>query len=74
MYKLMLLSLVVMPSNAEAERSFSVQNRIKTRLRCSLSVNRLDQLIRLSYHGVPMEEFAFRQALEIYMLQPHRWY
>ena len=29
MYRLMLLSCVVMPSNAETERAFSVQNRIK---------------------------------------------
>ena len=74
LYKLMVLALVIMPSNAEAERSFSVQNRIKTRLRCRLTVEHLDQLIRLSYSGIPISDFHFDEALDNYMLNPHRWY
>ena len=74
MYRLMVLSLIVMPSNAEAERSFSVQNRIKTRLRCRIGIDQLDRLIRLSYAKVPIHEFPFHRALQEYMLRPHRWY
>ncbi len=70
----MALSLVVLPSNAEAERSFSVQNRIKTRLRNQIAVERLDKLIRLSYCGIKMEDFDYNAALELYMLDNHRWY
>ena len=74
LYKLMVLSLVIMPSNAEAERAFSVQNRTKTRLRSCLSAEQLDRLIRLAYHQVPLAEFNFQAALARYMAVPHRWY
>ena len=72
MYKLM--SLVVMPSNAEAERAFTVQNRIKTKLRTKLSITKLDQLLRLSYNDIPLNSFPFQMALENYMAHPHKWY
>ncbi len=67
-------ALVVVPSNAEARRSFSVQNRIKTKLRSHLSIGRLDQLIRLSYNKQEIIEFPFEAALEVFMEDPHRWY
>ena len=74
MYRLMVLSLVVMPSNAEAERAFSVQNRVKTRFRTKLTISHLDQLMRISYSRIPLQDFPFDKALEIYMETPHRWY
>ena len=74
MYKLMLLSLVVMSSNAEAERAFSVQKRIKTKLRTKLSITKLDQLLRLSYNDIPLNAFPFQRALDNYMAHPHGWY
>ena len=73
MYKLMVLCLIVLPSNAEAERVFSVQNWIKTKLRTSLQIERLDQLIRISYAKIPMEDFDWRTAVQIYQENPHRW-
>ena len=74
MYRLMVLSLIVMTSNAEAERSFSIQNRIKTRLRCCIGVDQLERLIHLSYAKISIQEFPFHPALQEYMLRPHRWY
>ena len=74
MYNLILLSLIVALSNDEAERSFSVQNWIKTKLRSHLTIEHLDQLIRVSYNQKPISEFDFKAALEQYMLKPHRWY
>lgn len=47
----MATSLCVMVGNAEAERVFSLQNHIKTQLRNQLSIDRLDKLIRIKYHG-----------------------
>ena len=61
--------------NAEAERVFSIQNRIKTRLRMSLTIERLDQLIRLSDTGGEtgdMEDFDFDTALHSFMLSAKR--
>ena len=68
----MTLVLVVLVGNAEAERVFSCQNRIKTKMRCSLTIQQLDKLIRLSYSNVPMREFDFAAAREIYFRQPRR--
>ena len=58
--------------NAEAERVFSVQNRIKTKLRAQLDLVTLDRLIRISYAKVPIEEFDFNEALEDFLQQPRR--
>ena len=48
MYNLMAFCIIVMVGNAEAERIFSIQNRIKTRLRINLT---MDQVIQLSGTG-----------------------
>ena len=45
MYRLMLLSCVIMPLNAVTENAFSVQNKIKSKLRTRLSINKLDQQV-----------------------------
>ena len=60
-----------MVGNAEAERVFSCQNRIKTKLRTNLTVHHLDQLIRLSYAKIPLEDFQFDEAAD-HFLQPNR--
>ncbi|CAH1245743.1 ZNF862 [Branchiostoma lanceolatum] len=71
-FKLMCCCLVVMVSNAEAERVFSCQNRIKTKTRTLLSIDQLDRLIRLSYARIPMADFDFAAAREDYLLAPRR--
>lgn len=70
MFKLMVLCLCVMVGNADAERVFSCQNRIKTRLRTRLTVEHLDQLIRMSYasHG----DLDINVALEHFLQRPRR--
>lgn len=73
-YKLMLLALTTMPSNAEAERVFSVQNRVKTKLRTRLGINILDELVRVSYAKTSGESLDLDRALEIFNELPHRWY
>ncbi|KAI8494056.1 hypothetical protein Bbelb_284030 [Branchiostoma belcheri] len=59
LFKLMCCCLIALVSNAEAERVFSCQNRIKTKTRTLLGIEQLDRLIRLSYARIPMPEFDF---------------
>ena len=72
MYRLFALALSVMVGNAEAERVFSVQNRIKTGLRNRLCIERLDQLIRVSYAKVNRDDFDFEAAHDQFMQMVQR--
>lgn len=72
MFKLMALSLCVMVGNAEAERVFSCQNRIKTKARTLLTISQLDKLIRLSYMGIPIEDIDYEAARVIFDQRPRR--
>ncbi len=64
MTKLIAICRVLPSSSVECERGFSTQNLIKTRLRCSLSIQALDHNMRLSLNGPKMTDFnpvpAFR--------------
>lgn len=71
-FKLMCCCLIVLVSNAEAERVFSCQNRIKTKARTLLCIEQLDRLIRLSYARIPMPEFDFAAARKLYLKAPRR--
>ena len=51
-----------MVGNAQAERIFSIQNRMKTRLRMNLTIEHLDQLVRLSNTEGMIESFDFDSA------------
>ena len=68
----MCCSLCVMVGNAEAERVFSCQNRIKTKLRTLLSVDNLDKLIRLSYSRLSFEDFPFQDAINNFLQNRNR--
>ena len=57
MTKLLAFSRVLPVSSVECERGFSTQNLIKTRLRCSLSIENLDRLMRISINGPSVEDF-----------------
>jgi hypothetical protein len=72
--QLMVLTLTMIPSNAEAERVFSVQNRVKTKLRTRLGINILDELVRVSYSKTSGESLQLDTALAIFNKKPHRWY
>ena len=47
MTKLMSISRVLPASSVECEINFSIQNLIKTRLRCSLCIEKFDQHMRV---------------------------
>ncbi|KAJ8037614.1 hypothetical protein HOLleu_18474 [Holothuria leucospilota] len=74
MFKLMSIAMCVMPSNAEAERAFSLQNRIKNKLRTRITTDHLDQLMRVAYCQLDLDSFDFQSALDHYSKSPHRWY
>ena len=57
MTKLLAISRVLPVSSVECERGFSKQNLIKTRLRCSLTIESLERLMRISINGPRLEDF-----------------
>ncbi len=59
--------MIIMIGNAEAERVFSLQNRIKTKLRNRLIIETLDWLIRVKYANLGLDEFDFKQAVIHYL-------
>ena len=63
-YQLMSLCLVVMVGNTEAERAFSVQNRVNSTSRANLKIQQLDQSIRGRCASIDMEVFPFATAGE----------
>ena len=59
-------------SNESGERGFSCQNRIKTGLRNRLSKENLENLITVAIEGVPLAEFDFERAKQIFKGHRHR--
>ncbi len=49
--------LILPVSSAQCERGFSVQKRIKSDIRSSLHPNTVEDLIRISVEGPPLEAF-----------------
>ncbi|CAC5411193.1 unnamed protein product [Mytilus coruscus] len=63
---LMEISRVLPVSSVECERGFSRQNIIKTKLRCSLGIDALDQIMRISLVGIDVKDFDPVPAI-------HKW-
>ncbi|XP_078614277.1 uncharacterized protein C17orf113-like [Branchiostoma floridae x Branchiostoma japonicum] len=57
---------------ADCERGFSVQNRLKTRLRNALSVNRLDILLNIVINAPERQEFDFHRAYRVWAAVKNR--
>ena len=57
MIKLLSISRILPASSVECERGFSTQNLIKTRLRCNLNIETLDQTMRVSLNGPSIQLF-----------------
>ena len=64
--------LVATVSTVECERGFSRQNIIKTCLRNSLSIEVLDDLMRISIDGPPLEQFDFKLSFKKWASQKTR--
>ncbi|XP_060599860.1 zinc finger protein 862-like [Ruditapes philippinarum] len=57
MAKLAKIALCMEISSTECERSFSTQNRLKSKLRSSLKEISLESLLRVSLYGEPVSEY-----------------
>lgn len=63
MQKLCQLASCQLITSVECERSFSIQNKIKTAQRSQLSVERLDVLMKLKLRGPDIEEYKVEKAV-----------
>jgi hypothetical protein len=79
LFKVTQVCMIMPVSSACTERGFSCQNRIKTRLRNRLSTEVLDDLMRISLYGPPLEEIdlsdvarAYRQRADFVKLRVDR--
>ncbi|XP_071116792.1 zinc finger protein 862-like [Haliotis cracherodii] len=70
--KLMEIGRILPVSSVECERGFSKQNLIKTRLRCSLTTETLDRLMRISICGPRLKDFDPRPTLRRWKGRRHR--
>ena len=61
--KLASIAALVPVSTAECERSFSTMNRVETKC---MKMSTLDSLIRISVEGVPLSQFNFERAADIW--------
>ena len=64
--QLALLALTSPIHTSDCERGFSVQNRIKSKLRCSLSSNKVDDLSLIEISGAPLASFDYYAALRLW--------
>ena len=71
---LLLVELVfLLPvSNASVERVFSQTHRVKYDWWCSLSEDRLDQLIRIAVDGVPLQKWDATQIIQLWWKDKQR--
>ena len=67
------ISQILPVSSVECERGFSKQNLIKTKLRCSLNNDTLDQLMRVGLVGCPVKEYDPKPALRQWQSTRSRW-
>jgi len=64
--------LILHVSSAQCERGFSVQKRIKSDIRCSLHPNTVEDLIRISVEGPPLEAFDASASVKRWMEEGQR--
>ncbi|XP_039511952.1 zinc finger protein 862-like [Pimephales promelas] len=66
------IMLILHVSSAQCERGFSVQKRIKSDIRCSLHPNTVEDLIRISVEGPPLEAFDASASVKRWMEEGQR--
>ncbi len=64
--------LILPVSSAQCEREFSVQKRIKSDIRSSLYPNTVEDLIRISVEGPPLEAFDASASVKRWMEEGQR--
>ena len=71
-FKLVALTVLFPWDNSCCERGFSCMNRIKCRMRASLGPVLLDQLMRISMCGPPLDSWDPRPAIAKWMAKKDR--
>ena len=66
MAKLITMISIIPVTSVPCERGFSASNRIKTKLRNRLHTDTVDNLLRISIEGQPIDKFDFSKALTMY--------
>ena len=64
--KIAAFALAIPVSSVPCERGFSAQKRIQSRLRSSLLPEKVDNLMKISLLGPPIEFFNFDDALKFF--------
>ncbi|KAH3720576.1 hypothetical protein DPMN_063476 [Dreissena polymorpha] len=64
--KLCKIGLCIAVTSVECERSFSVQNRIKSKYRCSLKAESLNVLINIQMSKIDVESFEPEKAVRLW--------
>jgi len=62
--KLLLIILTIPVGSACAERGFSVQNRIKNKMKVNLNSDYLDEVMNICVNGPELAKFSFDDAIE----------
>jgi hypothetical protein len=70
--KILKISLTLAPGSVDCERAFSLQNLIKTKLRNSLTVETLSNLIRCSKDGEEVMDFNWREHVDSFLASKRR--
>lgn len=66
------IMLVLPVSSAQCERGFSTQKRIKSDIRSALNPNTVEDLIRISVEGPPLETFDASVSVKRWMEEGQR--
>ena len=64
--KLATIAAILPVSTASCERAFSAMKRVKTELHNRMKTSTLDQLMRISIEGLPMDSFDFEKAADLW--------
>ena len=62
-YVLASIGICMQLTNVECERSFSVQNHLKSKFRASLKSEKLDCLLKINILGPPLEVYKPDRAI-----------
>lgn len=70
--KLCTIALCISVTSVECERSFSAQNRIKSKYRCSLKTENLSNLLNIQMNSATLTDYDPRKAVKLWMAKKKR--
>ena len=70
--KLCKIALCIAVTSVECERSFSAQNRIKNRYRCSLKTENLQYLLNIQMNSASLSDYDPTNAVRLWVTKKKR--